>query len=558
MELIDTPDVSGAARFIPHGVTPRPGQLETIERILDAFTRKDTVILRGATGIGKSLIAYSVARAMGSSYYLTAQKQLQDQIRRDFGYAGEKLAQDSNAPRFAELKGRSSYECIHPEARGLDCANKETPCHGSSYKKECLPNLEDGSGELCPYLEHKIRCAGARHSQLNYYSYAYNCVFYNTLFHPRAITILDEAHNLEKVVSDLVGISLTPRRLDYFDISSIDRDWEIEDYLELFRSRRDQINQRINELEERMVHVEPTQELAFLLQLTKVIESLEQMPTGWVIDVDTARITQKRVLALDEIRAVIFVPVSVAKPLNEIFFSMGHKTLLMSATIDNSIFPRTLGLLPPDFEYISVDNDWNPDHAPVVHVNVGSLSKTGHTPGYVRNRDRVVEMLELVAAQFPNDRGIIHTGSFEVQSYCLDKFSHDLLRRVLTQRAFHNDKNAMLECHAGTEGSILMAPAMTEGVDLHGDLARFQVYIKTPWSVPTESFKARAARINGYREYHTALKIEQAMGRAIRGPDDHAMFIVLDEGFRKFRYLFKRYREISPGALEQTPSLLRG
>jgi Rad3-related DNA helicase len=80
--------------------TPREGQIETIESIVNAFSSgKKFAMIEGPTGCGKSVIGMTIARMTGDAYYLTVQKMLQDQLVKDFNM-------------FAEvLKGRNAYVC---------------------------------------------------------------------------------------------------------------------------------------------------------------------------------------------------------------------------------------------------------------------------------------------------------------------------------------------------------------------------------------------------------------------------------------------------------------
>ena len=64
----------------PKEYTPRPLQEKLIEEIQEKInTGAKVVLLSAPTGIGKSLIAASVAGYFGSSFVVTASKHLQDQ-----------------------------------------------------------------------------------------------------------------------------------------------------------------------------------------------------------------------------------------------------------------------------------------------------------------------------------------------------------------------------------------------------------------------------------------------------------------------------------------------
>lgn len=75
------------------------GQEETISGILNSLIDFDYVRVAAQVGSGKSVINYTVAKNTGKTVYLTAQKQLQDQIDRE-GWKG-----------VSALKGRNAYIC---------------------------------------------------------------------------------------------------------------------------------------------------------------------------------------------------------------------------------------------------------------------------------------------------------------------------------------------------------------------------------------------------------------------------------------------------------------
>jgi Rad3-related DNA helicase len=75
---------------------------------------------------------------------------------------------------------------------------------------------------------------------------------------------------------------------------------------------------------------------------------------------------------------------------------------------------------------------------------------------------------------------------------------------------------------------------MTEGVDLHDDLCRFQILLKVPYrniSDPRVNYLINEE--NDWEWYHdvAAREIIQSIGRAVRSADDYATYYVLDSKF---------------------------
>ena len=129
----------------PKEYTPRPLQEKLIEEIQEKINSGAKVVLLSApTGIGKSLIAASVAGYFGSSFVVTASKHLQDQYTKDM-------------PWFKPNKGMPNFACHKMmEKHGIDLTetdfaiqNKWTcdmgTCFDKKTKKECnyKPKLAD-------------------------------------------------------------------------------------------------------------------------------------------------------------------------------------------------------------------------------------------------------------------------------------------------------------------------------------------------------------------------------------------------------------------------------
>ena len=84
----------------PDGFTPRKEQetiLKEIGEYLDSGYKK--IILSAPTGIGKSLVAVTLARALDTSFIVTNSKHLQDQYVHDI-------------PHLVSVKGKSNYACL--------------------------------------------------------------------------------------------------------------------------------------------------------------------------------------------------------------------------------------------------------------------------------------------------------------------------------------------------------------------------------------------------------------------------------------------------------------
>ena len=138
----------------------------------------------------------------------------------------------------------------------------------------------------------------------------------------------------------------------------------------------------------------------------------------------------------------------------------------------------------------------------------------------------------------------MHAHSYKIAGAIMQALPPDLRRRVVT----HYDaagREAALEAHlTRPEPTVLLSPSMTEGLDLAGDLARWQVICKLPFPyLGDPQVAARRAADPGWYEWRTCLTIVQAYGRAVRSEEDHAVTYLLDADAPAF---LKRQRHRLP------------
>ena len=108
-------------------------------------------------------------------------------------------------------------------------------------------------------------------------------------------------------------------------------------------------------------------------------------------------------------------------------------------------------------------------------------------------------------------------------------------RRDLTLYAQHVDRldtGALVDLFRAEENACLLGTdALRDGVDVPGRSLRLVVFDKVPWPKPTILHKARRARFGkGYDDLLTRLRLKQAFGRLIRGPERQRL--LRDSGMR--------------------------
>ncbi|MCX5683364.1 MAG: helicase, partial [Planctomycetota bacterium] len=243
------------AKGLP-GYEDRPEQLEMARAVEAAFAKPRHLVVEAGTGVGKSF-AYLVPaireataekrRVVISTYTISLQEQL---IEKDLPLLKNAMGADFTA---VLVKGRSNYLCIRRLHRALrqsvmifeaDAERRELHRIG-----EWAMNTRDGSlSDLSPAPDWRVwdrvcsehgHCAGRRcdHQEKCFYQRARRRIFraqilvtnHALFFSDLAIraagaqgilpeyefAVFDEAHNIEAVACDQLGIAVTSSQVDF-------------------------------------------------------------------------------------------------------------------------------------------------------------------------------------------------------------------------------------------------------------------------------------------------------------------------------------------------------
>lgn len=521
----------------------RPGQRECIEAILNAYNKgKQFVILEAPTGSGKSVIGMTVARFFNNSYYLTIQKILQDQLMRDFASETTKV-----------LKGRNAYPCDfwdrwavkhkdNPGMLGLMRKAAKDPILGTTVnnpKLNCASGvclLKDGKGKCapcfpagfqnlersqCPYWKALHSGIESKTCIMNFHSFLYQTQVADR-FSKRDLMIIDEAHNTEPQLMDFVCLSLTDRKFKKQGIEFPKFD-SAEEYSDFFEEN--QLPEKIQDIVRIANYTRNFREAdewkKILLQygiFTKSVSNGE-----WIPKFENMRGYNK----------ITLKPVFVDKHANKYLFSYGEKTLMMSATIlMPKVIYNSLGIDPSNAFAYRMKNRFPEKNRPIYFQPSGSMSYKNKE----KTLPKLLKDIEAISNNFEGKRGIIHTHNFSICEYILLNCSDELKNRLLFQKNYDN-KDTLLKEHAKRADGIIIAPAMHEGLDLKGDLARFQIICKVPYPSfqDNEQLKMRMQISDEYYGWLTALKLVQSYGRSIRSEDDWADTFILDSDFDSFQ-----------------------
>lgn len=479
----------------------RAGQREALDAARAAFADgRRVVVVEAPTGSGKSAIAVTLAREARSAYLLTGQKVLQDQYQRDFD-------------DLALLKGRANYPC------------EVAPTHAAAAP--CLVGRSFPDCAACGYFRAKDRALAAPRALLNY-AYFLHELTYQGGFGRRELLVLDEAHNAEAMLMAFVQAQFADAQLERAGLDlrlpAFPEEEALFGFVEEIEPR---LAARSRALEAEIADggLPPDLELD-ALRLRQWLDGAARR-VGWMLDSREEGVPWVVEHHLDARGAgATFKPVSVAPFASELLFGHADRALLLSATVlDPPTFLRGLGVPPEEAAVIQVASTFPPERRPLVLRPVARLTRHHLERDLPRLAAEVVEILRDHEAE----KGVVHAHSYRIAGALLRALPPDQRARVVT----HSDaagRDAALEAHLTRPApTVLLSPSMTEGLDLAGDLARWQVICKLPYPyLGDPQVAARRVAEPGWYEWRTCLTLVQAYGRAVRSEDDHAVTYLLD------------------------------
>ncbi len=505
--------------------TPRPGQIESIEFALNAFNSgKRFVMLEAPTGAGKSVLGLTLSQFYQDSYYITIQKFLQDQLSKDFGEQGK------HGSFMVDLKGRNAYECTYElnkslntaatiakwKSRKHDCAEGHCRLKGKSKYDECI----SGTGQkLCPYFVQRSAAMASPVALMNFSSFLFQTRFTEG-FDKRELLIIDEGHNIEGQLMDFVSLTLSSSDLD-IKLPIFDTPEEYAQWLQA-----EQVYDQMM-LKKRMAEEEKNPKKADEYEGTarKVQEFITEMSkedhSPWVFDIKETKFG-----------AVIqFKPIFIHEFAEEYLFSRADKILIMSATILNAnVMRRSLGINKEEMVAKRLGCNFPIKNRPICYTPVAKA--TGGARKQHEWGPKITAGVDKIMDKYAGKKGIIHTHNFAISEMLLADCKRSARDRFLFQKNFDN-KYVMMEEHADRKDSVIVAPAMHEGLDLKGNLSRFQIVCKMPFAnfIDDKQLGARKDIDPEFYDWLTALKLVQSVGRSVRSETDWAHTFILDESF---------------------------
>ena len=508
--------------YFPENYQPTDIQVDVLNRISTAVnSKKKFIVCAAPTGSGKSFIGKTIANVTDNhkesfkqfinqynfneecsnngAFILTVTKKLQDQYNDFFS-------------DIVSCKGKNNFKCSIDKHLTCDIGL----CAGDiSIKHECL------SQDACPYYNQKRKAMLSKISTLNYEQF----LSLELPLTKRDIIICDEASELEGKLVEYGTIKIDTNELKKLGIKifsfptvNTSYDWlqeigvQINEYILKQKKKVGSLNQS---------------ELAKLALMQNLIEKIDLAIEAW---------NDSDYILTHEIHTTewVFTPTYIRHHAKLIFDS-ANTIILMSATIiDHKTFANTLGI--KDYEYIEVKSPFDPKKAPIY---LSSKFKLNYS-NLKSNLPYIVDFIKKICEHHSSERGIIHTHTQYIADFIKANYPTDRLL-VRTEKVSNEQ---ILDIHEQCKNSILVSPSLTHGVDLKGDLARFQIIVKTPWLLLGDERVKKLANID--RQWYVSKMfstIIQSCGRGVRSVDDECVTYILDGAVIP---LIHQYKSILP------------
>lgn len=245
---------------------------------------------------------------------------------------------------------------------------------------------------------------------------------------------------------------------------------------------------------------------------------------------------EKRFLIEDRGAEVEVKPLDLRYFKGQLFYPFKH-ILMLSATFPAN-FRQVLGIKEDECTVIKINSTFKPENRRIVFpadiCNMNAATVLSKTSQQIVALDKILEA-------HAEDKGIVHCGNY--------KFFDQLKGIYKSNKRFiwvdqDKSKEQMFELHKNsTKPTVLVSPAMSEGVDLKDDLARFGVLLKIAYPALDEYNKRMGLIFNQWYENLTMTSIVQSYGRQVRNEEDFATFYIIDGAFN---ILLNRNKNLIP------------
>jgi len=578
------------------GAEERQGQIEMVYNIAKSINAKRSIVVQAGTGTGKSLGYLVPSIIQGKKTVVaTATKALQDQLHQsDLPLLQKSLGHDFT---WAVVKGRSNYVCVQRVAEYKEQPDDlfATPAQQKSKKEleqliswshitetgdfeeltfathentrkvisvgvdECPGRNKCPSGHKCFAEKARDAANDADVIVVNLHLYGLHLASGGNILPEHEVVIFDEAHQLESVLSDTVGTTISGGRISSAAsaMRQVFAEPELTNRLEeqalrlttilsplsgerltqpvpshiveLLQTIRLEIMEKIGLLREITTDNESTQQKIYRAQTqsTRLVESLDLVlgsTSGFVFFVEG-----------NENRALLKVsPLHVGDILREQVWST-HCAVLTSATIPQTM-PERVGLDRDAIEVLSVESPF--DYEKNSRLYCSPEFPDRNSPRFT---DFVHDELEALITAAGGRTLALFTSNKALHA-AIAEMRTRLPMTILTPSEIPRQK--LIEDFLADESSCIFASqSFFQGIDLPGRTLSLVVLDKLPFPRPDDPLlEARREAVGRDMAFQAidlplaATSLAQAAGRLIRTANDKGVVAVLDRRLATANY----------------------
>lgn len=587
----------------------RAGQREMAEQVAGAIEHGRHLVVQAGTGTGKTLAYLVPAITSGKrTVVVTATKALQDQLAsKDLPFLSAQLAEQGIDVDWAVLKGRSNYLCLQrlretndPAQAQLDlddmsavtklevkklgewAATSKTGDQAeldwnpgdASWRAVSVGSDECPGADRCPMGQECFAEQARRRSQasdvivVNTHLYGLHVGSGGAILPEHDVVVFDEAHVLEDIMSDTVGVQIAPGRFVTVSVTIrgfLDDPQLVGSIADLASVIREALSpftgQRLpTPLPQPIVDALRDAQL----NLTRVGEAVQKIETP-IEDAQQRKLRAQRMItrSMESVEAALsagtdtvpFVSGSRDNPRLEIApLDVGptmqtgvweqHTAILTSATIPASL-GRRVGLDPDRSTETDVGSPFDYDEQAILYCAMHLPP-----PKSPKFRDAVAdELIALIGAA--GGRTLALFTSWAAMDAAVDAVRDEVDVPILTQRDL--PKPALVKKFAESNETCLFATTgMFQGVDVPGETLSLVVIDKLPFPRPDDPLlSARREQLGptAFMEIdipRAATLLAQASGRLIRNSTDRGVVAVLDSRLGSARYRWDIIKALPP------------
>jgi ATP-dependent DNA helicase DinG len=538
-------------------MSPRENQVQYINDVIVAFIddKKPYVVLNAPTGTGKSIIGAVIASVLNmnnppeednklASLILMHNNALTKQYYQTFSKFGK--------DQYLQIKGANNYKCEALSTDDGDGRINAENCAVQKFRKEGLDELTNKYCNRCEYQILKRMKNDSANVITNFSYYFVDRQFADT-FKPRDVVIWDEAHTINDAFCEHNAIYFSKDRLKklYEELSESLKLTDLGLFKKLKIVQLDLEAGKINDSNYKHylkilneVYHTAFAELSAICEasgndITKYTKfskmSKKYFGLGCKVD-DLLNYNYEHIFEFNEKTFEATVkPIFIGSMFEDTLIHSKYN-LFMSATISKDYITETLKIDPSKVAFIKVPPTFPKEHKQIVFFNTQNLNfRSMQDEKTVQTLCKNVERIVKKHITDYSENGIILTPSFVLT----EKLANAIRAAKIPVKVFEHTKGMkaddVLESFKKSKvPSVVISPSIYEGIDLPGDLSRFQIIVKAPF--PSLAEKRMKYILDNHPNIYNLLtiqKIVQGGGRSVRSMDDYAVTYILDSNAQR-------------------------